>query len=372
MTGLYLDWNATAPLRPEARAALIVSMDEVGNASSIHRFGRAARKRVEDARARVAALVGAIPAQVIFTGSGTEANGLALRLKGMARIIVSATDHAAVLEPAGPWAERLPVGADGLVDLEALDRVLASGPGPALVSVQAVNNETGVIQPLAAITAIARRHGSRVHSDAVQAAGRIPLDMAALGLDMLTLSAHKIGGPQGVGALVISPGLVFDPLIRGGGQERRQRAGTENVPGIAGFGAAAAAALDGLAGYGGIAALRDGLEQRLLAAVPEAVVFGRDAPRVANTTCIALPGVPAETQLMAFDLAGIAVSTGAACSSGTVKASHVLTAMGAGPDLAGSALRISLGWTTTQGEVDRAAAVWLKLAENDRRRREHA
>ncbi|WP_119678115.1 cysteine desulfurase family protein [Indioceanicola profundi] len=368
MNGIYLDWNATAPLRPEARAALIACMEEVGNPSSVHGFGRAARRRVEDAREAVARLAGATSADVIFTGSGTEANNLALRVKGRARLIVSATEHAAVLDAASD-AEVVPVGPKGLVDLEALERVLAADSGPALVSIQAVNNETGVIQPLAEVVRIAKAQGALVHSDAVQAVGRIPFDMGALGLDMATLSAHKIGGPQGVGALVARPGLMLDPLLRGGGQERRIRAGTENVAGIAAFGAAAAAALEGLDNYTRLAVLRDGLEERVREAAPDAVIFGADAPRVANTSCIALPGLTAETQLMAFDLAGIAVSSGAACSSGKVRASHVLTAMGAPVELAGSAIRVSLGWSSTSEEVDRFIQAWVRQYGRSRDRR---
>ncbi|QJE72496.1 cysteine desulfurase [Aerophototrophica crusticola] len=363
---IYLDWNATAPLRPEARAALVASLDLPGNPSSVHGFGRRARRVVEDARARVAALVNVPPSQVVFTASGTEANNLALRATGVARRLVLATEHASVLE-ARPDVEVVPVHPDGLVDLDALARLLAGGPGPALVSVQAANNETGVIQPLGDVAALARAHGAFLHSDGVQVAGRLPLDLMALGVDLFTLSAHKIGGPQGVGALVAAPRVGLEPILRGGGQERRQRAGTENVAGIAGFGAAAEAAMHDLDAYARLADLRDRLEERLLEAVPEAVIFGRSAARLPNTTCVALPGIPAETQLMRFDLAGIAVSSGAACSSGKVKASHVLTAMGAGANLAGSAIRVSLGWTTTEAELDRFASTWVAMAKGLRK-----
>lgn len=357
--GAYLDWNATAPLRPEARAALSSALDLLGNPSSVHGFGRRARKVVEDARESVAALVGAVPADVIFTAGGTEANNLALGGTGLPRRLVLATEHASVLD-VEPEAGRVPVTGDGLIDLPALDAMLAAG-GAALVSVQAVNNETGVIQPLDRVAAIVHARGGLLHSDAVQAAGRLPLDMAAGDVDLLTLSAHKIGGPQGVGALVVRPGVPLAPLLRGGGQERRRRAGTENVAGIAGFGAAAAAARQGLADYAGIARLRDRIEAAA-GGVPGTVVFGAGAPRVANTSCVALPGVPAESQLMALDLAGIAVSTGAACSSGTVRVSHVLTAMGADPALARCAIRVSLGWTTTEAEADRFIEAWRRLA----------
>ncbi|WP_114393617.1 cysteine desulfurase family protein [Oleisolibacter albus] len=362
---LYLDWNATAPLRPEARAALLAALDLTGNPSSVHGPGRKARRLVEDARDAVAALVGAPSSWVVFTGSGTEANNLALRVSGMRRRLVLATEHASVLE-AAPEAERLPVGPDGLIDLEALRRALSVG-APTLVSVQAANNETGVLQPLPAVAALVRAAGGVLHSDGVQAAGRIPLDLAASGVNLLTVSSHKIGGPQGVGALLVAPQINLDPLVRGGGQERRQRAGTENVAGLAGFGAAAAAARRDLDGYAALAILRDRLEERVLAAAPEAVIFGRAAPRVANTSCIALPGVGAESQLMQFDLAGIAVSSGAACSSGKVKSSHVLRAMGADDGLAASAIRVSLGWSSKGEDIDRFVSTWLSMRARSRR-----
>jgi len=367
VTGTYLDWNATAPLRPSARAALVACLDEVGNPSSVHAFGRRARRRVEDARAQIAALVNGPPGGVIFTGSGTEADNLALRAVGVERILISATEHSAVRD-AATGAEIVPVGLDGLVDPAVLDSMLASGTGRALVSVHLANNETGVIQPLADIARVVKAHGALLHTDAVQAAGRIPVDMAALGVDLLSLSAHKLGGPQGVGALVVGPGVPLFPLVRGGGQEKRQRAGTENVAGIAAFGAAAAEVLRDLGLWGAVQDLRDRLEARMLAAAPNAVVFGGGAPRLPNTLCVGLPGVPAETQLMAYDLAGIAVSSGAACSSGTVKVSHVLAAMGVPDDLARTAIRVSLGWTSTAADIDRFFAAWARQAERSRGR----
>jgi len=365
VTGIYLDWNATAPLRAEARAALLAALDGVGNASSVHGCGRAARKRVEDARGQVAALVGARAAEVVFTASGTEANNMALRVRGVDRLLVLSTDHASVLAAAA-GAVHLPVGPDGVIDLPVLERELAAGHGRPLVSVQAVNNETGVVQPLAAVARLVHAQGGLLHTDAVQAAGRLPIDRDGWGADLLTLSAHKIGGLPGVGALVLRPGIDLDPLVKGGGQERRARAGTENVPGIAAFGAAAEAAGAGLAAYQGLAALRDGLEDGLLADVPGLAIAGRGVLRVANTSCLILPGLPADTQLMALDLAGIAVSSGAACSSGKVGPSHVLTAMGMGPDRAGCAIRVSLGWTSTAAEVERFAACYRRLAARRR------
>ena len=361
---IYLDYNATAPIRPEVRDAVVAAFDVSGNPSSVHAFGRRARRAVEDARAEVAALAGVAPARVVFTSGGTEANTAALRATGRTRILVSETEHDSVLETV-PDASRIPVTAGGLVDLDALERLLSGAEGPALISVMRVNNETGVIQPLAEVARIAHSHGALVHSDAVQAAGRIPLDMDALGIDLMTLSAHKLGGPQGVGALIVRDGIPIAPVLRGGGQEHRRRAGTENVAGIAGFGAAARLAREGAGAQDTLAGLRDGMEHRLIRAAQEAgkpaLVYGHASPRVANTTCISMPGATSETQIMALDLAGIAVSAGSACSSGKVKPSHVLTAMGVPAGEAGSAIRVSLGWGTTAGDIDRFVEAWAAL-----------
>ena len=359
---VYLDHNATAPLRPEARAAMLAALDGTGNPSSVHRYGRDARRIAEAGRSQVAALAGVGPAQVVFTGSATEANALALAGLGRRRILVSAVEHDSVLA----WATgRIPVDGDGRVDLGALDRMLAAEGEPAIISIMAVNNETGVIQPVAEAAAIGRRHGALVHCDAVQAAGRIALPAVGAEVDALSLSAHKLGGPQGVGALVLRDGLPLAPLLRGGAQEGRRRAGTENVAGIAGFGAAASV-VAGLADQAGIAALRAHLEQRLAAA--GGVVLGAGAPRVANTSCVAMPGVTAETQVAALDLAGVAVSSGSACSSGKVRRSHVLDAMGLAADLAHGAIRISLGPATDAAAIDRCVAAWTDLAARRRGR----
>ena len=357
---IYLDYNATAPVRPEAAAAVVAALQATGNASSVHGFGREARRILEDAREAVAGLVGAAPAQVIFTGGGTEANDLALGGCGRARVLVSAGEHDSVLQ-AVPAAERIPLQRDGRVDRSALAALLAADAGPALVSVMLANNETGVIQPLDEVVALARAQGALVHCDAVQAAGKIALDVADLGVDLLSLSAHKLGGPQGVGALVVAEGVPLRPALRGGGQERRRRAGTENLPGIAGFGAAARAAADGLAAFAALAALRDDLEARLRALAPEVIVYGAEAPRLANTSCFALPGLPAETQVMALDLAGIAVSAGSACSSGKIEPSHVLRAMGATAQQASSAIRVSLGWRSGAADIEAFVAAWGPL-----------
>ena len=358
---VYLDHNATAPVRPEAVEAVARALSVVGNPSSVHGFGRAARRLVEEARERVAALAGAGPEDVVFTGGGSEANNLALGGCGRGRILASAVEHDSVLD-ADAAVETVPVDADGVIDLDVLDTRLALEDAPALVSVMLANNETGTIQPLAGVVKVARRHNALVHCDAVQAAGRMALSFSGLGVDMLTLSAHKMGGPQGMGALVVGPGVTLKALVRGGGQERGRRAGTESVPLIAGFGAAALA-VGGPEEGPRLARLRDGLEERLARLTPTSRLLGRGAPRLPNTSCIAMPGVASETLVMALDLAGIAVSAGSACSSGKVRPSHVLRAMGLGEAEAGSAIRVSLGWTTTDADVERFVEAWAEIDE---------
>lgn len=364
---VYLDHNATTPLRTQAADAMREAMGSFGNPSSVHRHGRLARKLVEDAREQVARLVGADPANVIFTGSGTEANALALRGAGRDSVLVSAVEHVSVLG-AVDGARIIPVDADGVVRLDALDEMLASSDRPALVSVMLANNETGVLQPIGEVAALARRHDALVHCDAVQAAGRIALDVASLGVHLLSLSAHKLGGPAGVGALVVDPSVPLSPLLRGGGQERGRRAGSENVLGIVGFGAAAAAAAE-CGDSARLAALRDGLERRLKAICPSARLFGADAPRLPNTSCIGMPGVSGETQVIAFDLAAVSVSAGAACSSGKVSPSHVLKAMGVGENIAAAAVRVSMGGTTEPADVGRFVEVWSGIYGRARARR---
>jgi cysteine desulfurase len=354
----YLDWNATAPLRPEAAEAMAEALAHVGNPSSVHRAGRDAKRMLEQARAQVAALIAAPPAYVTFTSGGTEANHLALRGFPARRLIVSAIEHDSVLA-AAPEAALLPVTRDGVADLAALERLLATDERPALVSLMLANNETGVVQPVAEAARIAHTYDALLHCDAIQALGKISFTFSELNCDLMTLSAHKIGGPMGAGALIASPDLVLRPLQTGGGQERGRRAGTENLPGIVGFGAATAVAQPGE--YDPIAALRDAVERRLLALVPDAHIFGMDAPRLPNTLCIAMPGVPAATQVMALDLDGVMVSAGSACSSGKVKRSHVLAAMGVPPALADCAIRISLGWSTGAVAIDRLVEAWGAL-----------
>jgi cysteine desulfurase len=371
----YFDWNATAPLRPQAAEALRGALAVPGNPSSVHAEGRAARQLVEEAREEVAALVAARLGDVFFTSSGTEANMLALtpaiqtadERRPREKLLISAIEHASVRAggrfPRGAVAD-IAVDADGCVDLAALADALADTARP-LVSIMLANNETGVVQPIAQAAAIVHAAGGLLHVDAVQAAGRIACDINALGADLLTLSAHKIGGPKGVGALVRAREDIHfpDPLIRGGGQERGLRAGTENVAGIAAFGAAAAAVRrQGAAEADQMRALRDRLETGLKVVAPGVVIFGAAAERLPNTTLFAAEGMKAETAVISFDLEGIAVSSGAACSSGKVQPSHVLAAMGVSPSLTRGAVRLSLGWTTTETDIARFLGAWRKLA----------
>ena len=363
---IYLDWNATAPLRKEARAAALAALDLVGNPSSVHGEGRAARHLIEQAREQVAALVGAAPRNVVFTSGGTEANMSALvPTAARDRLLVSAIEHPSVLAGgrfAAESVERLPVTGRGEVDLDALEARMAALAGPALVSLMLANNETGVVQPVSQAASLIHAAGGTLHVDAVQAAGRI-LCINTLGADFLTLSGHKIGAPKGVGALVGRNAVALDPLVKGGGQEHGLRGGTENVAAIAGFGAAAAAARANLASERTrMAALRERLEARLKAASPEMVIFGAQSERLPNTTLFAVAGMKAETAVIAFDLAGVAVSAGAACSSGKVQPSHVLAAMGVPPQLASAAVRVSLGPSTTESEIDRFIEAWIKVS----------
>jgi cysteine desulfurase len=371
----YFDWNATTPLRPQAQAALQDALQIVGNPSSVHAEGQTARRLVERAREKVAALVGAQPANVVFTAGGTEANMLALtpmietagEKRPRERLLHSAIEHSSVRSggrfPADAVAE-VATDADGRVDLAALTRMVADAPRP-LVSIMLANNETGVVQQIAEAAAIVHAAGGLLHVDAVQAVGRIACDIAALGADLMTLSAHKIGGPKGVGALIRARDDIHfpEPLIHGGGQEGGLRAGTENVAGIAAFGAAAAAArLQWPAEAAVMLDLREALEAGLKAITPDAVIFGTAVARLPNTTLFAAEGLQAETAVIAFDLEGIAVSSGAACSSGKVQPSHVLAAMGVSGPLQRGAVRVSLGWATTEGDIEMFLRAWRKLA----------
>jgi cysteine desulfurase len=369
---VYLDWNATTPLRLEARQAMATAWDIEGNPSSVHAEGRQARRVVEEARASIAGAVGALPRDVVFTSGGTEANALALtpglrRGPGppVKRLLVSAIEHASVLAGGRFPAEAIGtigVTRSGLLDLDQLRSALVGGP-PALVSIMLANNETGALQPISAAGEIVHAAGGLLHVDAIQALGKIPFDINAVNADLVTVSAHKIGGPKGVGALILAEGLLgFEPLLRGGGQERGHRAGTENVAGIAGFGAAVKAAMGAMEADGiRLETLRNRLETGLRQ-TPGAVVFSEEAPRLPNTTLFTVPGLKAETAVIGFDLAGIAVSSGSACSSGKVQPSHVLQAMGFGPETAQGAVRLSLGWSTTVDDIDRCIEGWRKLA----------
>lgn len=367
---LYFDWNASAPLRDEARQAVLRALEATGNASSVHAEGRAARGLVEAARGQVAQLVGAEAKNVTFTSGATEANALALtpaietagEKRRRDRLFVSAIEHPSVLSGgrfAAESVEQLPVTQDGIVDCDALRSALARAERP-LVSVMLANNETGVIQLIAEIAGIVHAANGLLHVDAVQAPGRTDCTMERLSADLMTLSSHKIGGPQGAGALIRRGDIhIAEPHIRGGGQERGYRAGTENVAAISGFGAAAALCrADG----GHAARLRDALEAGLKAATPQVVIFGAATARLPNTTLFAVPSIKAETAIIAFDLEGVAVSSGSACSSGKVQASHVLAAMGVSPELARGAVRVSLGWSTTMLHVEQFLGTWNKLA----------
>lgn len=364
---VYLDYNATAVLLPEVRDVMVDVLNDVGNASAVHAFGRRARQQVEKARQSVADLVGAKATEIVFTSGGTEANNLALsgvdlgHLTGTAHVFTAATEHDSVLK-ACPNTTVLEVGSDGQIDLDALDRRLSGETGAAIVSVMAANNETGIIHDVERIADVARGRGALFHTDMVQAAGRLPLTVGKF--DLATLTSHKLGGPQGIGALYVAEHVKLAPQMRGGGQERGNRAGTENVAAITGFGAAArhcAAQKTGDAQR--LSALRDSMEQAVVQHVPRVVVIGQDLQRLPNTTCIALPGVKAETQVMMLDLDGIAVSAGSACSSGKVKASHVLTAMGLPENIAACAIRVSFGHQSTTADADRFVEAWTNMAK---------
>ena len=364
---VYLDWNATAPLHDAARRAVVDALDAIGNPSSVHAEGRAARQIIERARVDIADLIGAEPDDIVLTSGATEANATVLA-GGWDTVFVAGIEHDSVRAAATASGARIiPLATDaaGLVDQSALiEAVLrdARPLGRALLTLQAANNETGIRQDLAPVFAFAHEHGIITHCDAVQIAGRLPFDRDDASTDLVSLSAHKLGGPKGVGALAIRDKVALSPLIVGGGQQRYRRAGTENVPGIAGFGAAARAARAALANTDAIARMRDDLERRLLALTPEAIIVGATSPRLPNTTCVALPGRLAEMLVIKFDLAGIAISAGAACSSGKVAASPVLASMGLPPDVVRGAVRLSLGATTSAADIDRVCDVWAEIA----------
>lgn len=377
----YLDHNATSPLRDCAKEALVSVLNTVGNASSIHKEGRKARATIEKAREQVAGLVNAHPKNVIFTSGGTEANMTALSPELVAankkadvnhiKLFISAIEHPCVMS-GGRFASediiQLPVSGEGVVILSELSETIGefrkqNPETPFLVSVMLANNETGAIQPVAEIAQIVHEHNGMLHTDAVQCAGKIAIDCQTLGADLLTLSAHKLGGPQGVGALVLGSGktLIGDHLMKGGGQELNRRAGTENVAGIAAFGAASEEAANELGRMADIAKLRDKLESELLVEAPELTIFANNVERLPNTSCIAIAGMTAETTLIALDLKGISVSSGSACSSGKVDSSHVLSAMSVEGDLLQSAIRVSLGWNTTETDINQFISAWTGI-----------
>jgi len=369
---VYLDWNATTPLRPEARQAMAVAWHMAGNPSSVHAEGRQARRLVEGARAAISGAVGARPQDLVFTSGGTEANALALTpglRRGVGepaqRLLVSAIEHTSVLSGGRFPPEAIgtiQVTGSGLIDIDHLRRLLAVGR-PALVSVMLANNETGALQPVGEVADIVHEAGGLLHVDAIQALGKIPFDIKSLRADLITFSAHKVGGPKGVGALVLAEETQgLEPLLRGGGQELGRRAGTENVAGIAAFGAATTAAMAALAGdISRLHALRERLENGLQQ-TPGMIVFSAEVPRLPNTTLFTVPGLKAETAVIGFDLGGIAVSSGSACSSGKVQPSHVLAAMGFGKELAQGAVRLSMGWSTSEADIDLTLEAWRKLA----------
>ncbi|HYB05394.1 MAG TPA: cysteine desulfurase family protein [Methyloceanibacter sp.] len=379
-TRSYLDYNATAPLRPEVREAIVAALDAYGNPSSVHAEGREARALIESARAKVAALASARAEDVIFTSGGSEANALALAAQaGEAwHCYISTVEHPSVLVGGRFCREsttRIPVSSDGVIDLDVLAAKLAKhhvGGRRPFVSLMAANNETGAIQPVAVAAEIVHAAGGLLHTDAVQVAGRLPLDFGALGADMMTLSAHKLGGPKGVGVLVLREGVAVEPLIKGGGQEWRRRAGTENVAGIVGFGVAAELAAAELEKAAALVSLRDGLETRALEVEPGTVVVSGRVARLPNTSCIAVPGTKAETLVIGLDLAQVAVSAGSACSSGKVEPSHVLSAMGLSSELAQGAIRVSLGFGTTSADIERFISAWSELIKRMLRRQEAA
>ena len=352
MSGMraYLDCNASEVLRGPARAAVLAALELTGNPSSVHAEGRRVRAVIEAARREVGGLVGARVSEIVFTSGASEANSTVMSA-GWGRIILSDIEHSSVLAPAlASGAEVVRVGADasGVADVGEIAAALLKRPasaGPVLVALQMANNETGGLQPVAETAAFARAHGAFVHCDAVQAAGRVPLDFAALGLDTLAISSHKIGGPKGAGALVVRDGVTIPALIAGGGQERSRRRGTEDVAGLARFGAR-------------LSVLLDRLEREARRLTPEVTIVGVDADRLCNTSCLALPGQSAETLVIKLDLGGVAVSAGAGCSSGKVGPSHVLAAMGLAPEVARAALRVSLGHATTEAEIDAFLRVW--------------
>lgn len=354
---VYLDYNATSLQRPQSIEAMQGWLALPANPSSAHSYGRAAKKQLEDARKTIAEKISAWPNEIIFTASGTEANATALLGFPERGLLVSAVEHSSVLKHANHDGT-IKVDANGLIDFADLEKKLTASEQPVLVSIMLANNETGVIQPISEIAELCKKHGALLHCDAVQALGKIPVDFSLLGADMLSISAHKCGGLLGAAALVIKNNLSIKPLLTGGGQELGRRAGTENIAAIAGFASAIEAidlnAMKTLRGY------MDIMETKVQSA--GGIIFGKDVERLPNTTCVAMPGVSSEIQLIDFDLNGYAVSAGSACSSGRIEKSHVLLAMAVDSALAGCAIRVSTGWNTTPDEIEKFTDAWMKLA----------
>ncbi len=356
---IYLDYNATSPLLPQVREV----MEEVAslplNPSSVHSYGRLAKKHLEDARKMLANYLSVWPDEIIFTASATEANNMALQAFPDHVLGVAASEHSSVLNIAKERADSiiLPVDEHGLLKLDVLEAALQQYGAKLLVSVMLANNETGVIQPIADIAKRVKAAGALIHTDAVQGFGKLPLDFNLLGVDILTLAAHKVGGPVGVGVLVVRNGLAIQPLLMGGGQEKRRRAGTENIPAILGM----AKLVASLPQLEHLREWKNRIEKQILNVSRETKIFGAGADRIANTICLTMPNISSETQLMNFDLAGICVSAGSACSSGRIESSHVLKAMGVSENEAATAIRISLGWGTTEMEVERFIEEWQKI-----------
>ncbi len=370
---IYLDHNATAPPKPEVITEMARVMTAGGNPSSVHGVGRMAKAVLEQSRSTIAQAVNCRPRKIIFTSGGTEANNIALNIRDIDHIILSSTEHDSILQAcrdsgrnSAKQLDILPVNENGLVAPDDLKDCLDRGTGKTLVSIMLANNETGVLQDIRQLARISHQAGAIFHTDAIQALGKIPVDFRDLGVDMMSLSAHKVNGPQGVGALVAVEEINIRSLTSGGRQEVGRRCGTENIAGIAGFARAVSLLPQNLENMDNIRALRDRMEEEICRHAPNARFYGAGAPRLANTTTILMPAVASETQVMAFDLAGICVSSGSACSSGKVKPSHVVTAMGGSMDQALSTIRVSLGWNSTEQEVDSFIAAWKKLYDRKR------
>ena len=367
---VYLDYNATAPIKPAVIEEMVRVAEQGGNPSSVHAVGRKAKSVLEQSRQNIAQVINCRSQQITFTSGGTEANNIALKCLDIDRIIISATEHDSVGQIADTFTgqvEIVPCDGDGIVSQSELGVLLENSTGKTLVSIMLANNETGVIQDIKSLCQIAHEYDALFHTDAIQAFGKVDLDFNNLGVDMMSLSSHKIGGPQGIGALVAKESLNVRPLIAGGGQEVGRRSGTENLVGIAGFSMAAILTTENLGKMDVIKAFRDKIETELSRHCNDVIFYGVTSCRLPNTSTILMPDVSSETQVMAFDLDGICISAGSACSSGKVKPSHVVSAMGATEQQALSTIRVSLGWNSTEEEVDRFIASWKKIYDRKRR-----